>query len=370
LVVYYALACVLLLLGLFAQNCRPKYLQTSDQLIETGCSRFGMIETFIVIVLVAFAGMRYQVGTDYQTYFNIYNLSTPLTFHELLSSLDLEFGYTCLNYITKQVTDNPYAIFWSVAVVTYVPIVASIRKTSSIFALSILLFLLLGYYTSSLNGMRQWVAVAFLFYGSSHLLMGKTFKFVLFGIIASLFHTTAIIALLIQLVLKRLKPSLWILLVSLSLAIIALITFPHLPNLLAFVSGIEGRYMAYLYSEETGLGIRVKFLTWFLVACASLFGLRCGRLANNECTRFSLCSIIVSVAFIMIGFNNPTLARLGTYFEIYAIYLIPEIVMSLQPRSRMLFTWVVMLLCAIWFGFDLAFYHGVLPYRTNIHQVW
>src|SRR5690606_31897236 len=88
----------------------------------------------------------------------------------------------------------------SLAVVLYL---SSIRKTAALPAVGLFVFLAFGFYLFHLNGLRQGLALGFFLLALRHAAFGNFWKYLLWGVIAGLFHLTALMILPIYFLARR-----------------------------------------------------------------------------------------------------------------------------------------------------------------------
>ena len=141
---------------------------------------------------IVIGGIRYNVGTDYTNYIDIFNLSKIYESNEYLGQ-----GTEILFYLIVRIAvlfNNSQVLFWLFSFLTiaimYKTITDNNRKLST--GLMVLLFLFL-YYTTSFNIMRQALAVVIIAYSYKFIFNKDLIKFILAIIIASMFHITALL---------------------------------------------------------------------------------------------------------------------------------------------------------------------------------
>lgn len=177
----------ILSLGVQSSNTIEKYDST---LSEKVLSNTGFL--IVLLLLVIMAGVRYNVGTDYETYSQIQIpevLSGVTSRVEFLYQVLIKFGASLGN-------DQTYMwIFLLTHLFIIYPIMISYKRLSGNFSLSMFIFLFSGFYNNSLNMMRQSIAIAFFTFGILFIVKRKPVQYTIIIVIAFLFHSTAILLL-------------------------------------------------------------------------------------------------------------------------------------------------------------------------------
>ncbi|SIS82861.1 EpsG family protein [Salimicrobium salexigens] len=149
------------------------------------------IIVFITLLIPSFfAGIRYDVGTDYFAYVNIFsNL-------EAGGSSRTEFGYQFLNILVANLGGNASFLLFVVSFITILFIYLSLyrAKDSISIGLGMLVFMLMFYHLS-LNAVRQVLAIAILLYSFDFIIQRKFGKFLIITLIASSIHLSSLIVL-------------------------------------------------------------------------------------------------------------------------------------------------------------------------------
>ena len=177
-------------------------------------------DVIISVLLVVLAGFRYGVGSDYFRYlesadvwYRKFGSLRALLSWDVITKYSFEVGYKALSIVAGRLFESPYAIFWIVAIVLYIPIVHFCRKYTVNARAAIATFLLFGFWGLSLNVIQQAISMMLVLFCFEALNQKKYVRFVLLAILAESFHTTAIVAILILLFVKSgiakkiLKPS-------------------------------------------------------------------------------------------------------------------------------------------------------------------
>ena len=143
---------------------------------------------YLLFCAVLFIGLRYYTGADWNGYIHYFENVT-------WENKTYGFGYKTLNIVCKMLFGNYYAVqfFSSLA---FILSVYRFFKTHTHYIFTCI-FLAVALYFSELFmcQVRQSLAIAILLFGTDYLLSGKWARYVLIVILASLFHTTAIIML-------------------------------------------------------------------------------------------------------------------------------------------------------------------------------
>ena len=148
-----------------------------------------LVLAFLPLFLVS--GLRYDVGTDY------YYVYTP-HFYDIMNGdkgVFTEKTFILLNQIIYKFTDNSQWIFIITSFIYVLFMALAITKISNNYLISVLVLIFGGYFFSSMNNVRQNVAVAIICYAYYFVMNKKYIRFILLILLASCFHIVAIIAL-------------------------------------------------------------------------------------------------------------------------------------------------------------------------------
>lgn len=142
---------------------------------------------------IFFAGFRsYRIGTDTPGYALAFINAPKLTVEQIKIFLSKrEFLFQFMQSFVRGITGSYSVWFFLIATFYIVCVGKFINRYSKMPAISFLLFMSMGYFSFSLAGLRQTIAMGFLLIATRWLLEKKTFKFFLWVGIASLFHITA-----------------------------------------------------------------------------------------------------------------------------------------------------------------------------------
>ena len=185
-----------------------------------------ILEIIALLIPCIIAGMRAStIGTDVQRYlvqmtnaainsdsFIQYLNSHWFMIWEYLSVSDYEIAFSCVVYIIAKLFGNIYMVQFILQLLTIGPIYFSLKVlygSSNKFCWIGFLTFLLMFYNVSLNAMRQCIAMAFILVAFSYLTKNNLKKCIIFTIIAFLFHTSALLGVVIFFVyffVEKMKP--------------------------------------------------------------------------------------------------------------------------------------------------------------------
>lgn len=155
---------------------------------------------FVSIPMICVMGLRYKIGVDYDSYESIfYWIRRDNGQH------GMEYLYYVLNSCIGRLTDNPQWLFFAVSILINILLVKGIVKSGGSLYYGILSFMGLGYWFYSMTTQRQWIACMIAFCGWKYLEQKNFKKFLPYIIIATMFHSSAIILVAIYLFLKFVK---------------------------------------------------------------------------------------------------------------------------------------------------------------------
>ena len=163
--------------------------------VVNGVNKNTLVSFYFLCVLVLYfiliTTFRFGIGTDYFNYVNIYDeAEIGLDFKNQI----VEPGYLFLNVISKLLNGGYTLVaFLSISIVFI-----NIKKASSKFSinptLSIPIYICMFAISHNFNIVRHGLASSFIILAISYLHSKKRLKFLMFVLIASMFHTIALIA--------------------------------------------------------------------------------------------------------------------------------------------------------------------------------
>ena len=166
---------------------------------------FAVIAILVPCIL---AGMRADtIGTDVKVYVEpLYNAAKQSTsFFSYMNQrwfyiwrykyvYDFEIGFILLVYLIEKIGGSIGLVLFFIHILVLSLIYLGLKRINKRYPiwLGMLVFYML-FYNTSLNMMRQWIAMSILFYGLCYLLEHKKKKYFIVVIAACLFHTSALV---------------------------------------------------------------------------------------------------------------------------------------------------------------------------------
>lgn len=339
---------------------------------------------FAFLQLFFIAGFRsYDVGVDAEAYIGLFNVLKGMSFNQIMDfEIYYEKGYMILNHIIQYFTLNDQSILITTSFIIISSIIVLIYKYSEEMFLSVYLFITLTFYYSSMNIIRQYVAMAILTYSISFVKKRKIIPFTLIVFIASLFHSTALIFLIVYLF-PLFKFSYKKTLITISATtIITIFLFPIIGFILTKIPQYQ-EHIGYLGSNKLA-----SILKTAVLLCIFLFGLsfkyheheKPDKICKiNTITEFEDMSkeiviknsdenifsfmILIATMISLVSIRMSILGRVSEYFALYSIIYIPNVINKIKSNNiKNLVVFVVVL-------FALLYNAVIFIYRPEWYQV-
>lgn len=326
-----------------------------------------------ISIPVAISGLRYSVGTDFFTYIMMFNRLSSTSFREFLKHKDFEWGF----YIIQKAAGwlgNYKMMFFLCAVITiifiYLAIVQHRGKIS--IGLSFVLYLFI-YFPGSFNIVRQHIALAIVVYSFRYIFKKNFKKFLLFSILASSFHLSALIIIPFYFVvpyesklsIKKLTRKDFIRFLIIIACVIFAINFSYFIETISQVDPLE-KYASYALSDSRAQN-REIFLKVLILIPILMF--RKKLINHDKRNEVYIFFLVLDIIFTLTGFITPFVKRLGIYFAISQIFLLASIPKVLSNKGDKLITSLIIFIYALTY-FILVFYilnqAHVIPYQLNL----
>ena len=153
---------------------------------------------FTGLLFILLASLRHEsVGADTSDYWLDYQLGRSATFKEAFTDWGENKAYYWLNGIFSR-TGAPIQVWFGFLGLAAVgPVFYLIYKYSDNLLFSVLLYLIVGTYMFTLAGLKQTVAMTFLIFAFVQVVNRKPLLFLLFVAIATFFHQTSIVFIIV-----------------------------------------------------------------------------------------------------------------------------------------------------------------------------
>lgn len=277
--------------------------------------RFAVGAFFVFLVLAGVSALRWRVGTDYWTYDRNYEdyVQEFLDGPQLLG----EPGIRLLAWVSHSLGAGSAGMFALAAIITMGLFVRTLWRWSPAFALSIAILILSGVWHGSFNGVRQYLACAILFAGHRFVIDRKPVKWGFVVLLASLFHISALVAILLYFIPTK-QTSFRSQTLVVVLGLIGMFGFGSILGLIEAATGDVG-LSGGSYANRSVNPLRIAFaffpigLYWFL--------------ENRNAVRateawFYINMMVVYAATYLASANSAYLAR-------FSIYLTPFLAIGL-----------------------------------------
>jgi len=294
---------------------------------------------FIIFFVVS--SLRYiYLGADTKNYINYFKYFSTKSFKDLLSDkLQIERGFAILNKIIGLINNNERYFIVITSIIVLILATKFIYNNSRIPWFSFYLFLSLGYYISSLNILRQMIAILILVNSLDYIRNRDIKKFLLFYVIAVSIHTTAAIFILLYFV-YPLKINLKYLGLSL-VTCVFLYLFSN--KILGFLFSLSAKYDS-RYSDNLRAGNGKGML---LMLAGVLFGgyfLEKVKIKKDKNYIF-YHMLNISVILQIVSLKFSLFVRVVRYFSIGMIIFIPNIVYKIKGQKMRLL--VILITCIV-----------------------
>lgn len=348
---------------------------------------------FVFIALLipcCIAGLRADtIGTDVKVYLSrITNAAiNSESFKEYLETnwyyiwrdvyvSDYEIGFVILVYGIGKLFRSLLAVQLAVQAFTIFPMYLALKQLENKYPLWLgMLTYYLIFFNTTLNLMRQSIAMAFLFLGFTYLINDKNKKFVLCLLIAVMFHTSSLIGVLIFAIYRCVG------LETKTMRIGRVTLQRQFVNMVAFI----------------GIGILSLLCNGIIVKVCSLFGMSKYNAYINDAVRFMPNQLISRLPvfllfiyswkkvdskeknfkffFVMLCFDllcsqfssvNSFGGRIGMYFSEFSLISYPSIYMGMKRNKTILFILIAYMAFYWWFYFVYSGMNSTVPYALGI----
>lgn len=310
-----------------------------------------------IIQIILILGLREvgKVGKDWGYYEKYYNWQLDWNFSQILNYDRYELGFKLLTKVITLIINNTQFYIFVIAVISIVPIAYIIYKYSKMPFLSLIIYVALDFYAFNFAGLRQGIAMALIFFSYKYIVENKTFKYLFCILLATLFHTSAIVFLPVYFI-RKIKIN------KINIAIfviLAIIIYALKSQIFAFINTFfYDNYSSTITDSGNWMILCILILTVCYIFYKPL-------VKNNINTqKLYIITTIGCMCMLFSSIASDTL-RIANYFYIFIILLIPEVLNCLKDR----FTKNVLTSLTILVFFVIGIYllnvdsYSIIPYK-------
>ena len=354
-ILYLFITAVVLFMGYYVNT---EYRNRGRCVVKTAAlSRQEFINKTLVLavffVLFAVSALRIGIGNDYWEYRNQF---LYIAGYEKSVSFEMGFQYAVRLMQWLFGKDNYRTSFALFSFLTCAFAVKGMYDNAESFFLTLFLFMTNGFYFMSFSNVRYYFVFAVVIYSMKYFLEHKYVAFVLWILVAALFHKTVLVVIPIFLVayfLKWTRKTVW--LIPLATAVLWLGEKPIRWLVFKFYPYYEGDAL-----YDTG---RVSYMNILKCAAVLIFCLihwKKGIKGNKKAEMLFNMNLFALLLYSFCSYI-PELSRICYYMVMGHIFLIPIVLLSIDDKKwRYIWTGI---LGVAYFGYYLVFlYQGYDPY--------
>lgn len=326
-----------------------------------------------IFLMVLVAGIRWNVGTDFSMYESFFKVFKDI----VVLTGDLEPMFMLFCYIPGRFFDTSTMTFFLIALFTYAIVSDVCTKNCKYYDLALFVFICFGFYFSSLNIVRQWMAIPLLL--KLYTILGEkiSFKHIFLLLAAYMCHYTSIFVFPFLFCFKYIKTD--------KTRIALIITF-------IFMKMSIHKVLPLVHNFFAGFGWATKYIKYFamnnyisasllipcicLVSYALYYMFLKNKIINLEEKEGKKINILINIlvfafGFELIGMNVDIVERMSHYFYPIIILVLPKILEHIQYKSNKQIILTVLVLFSLLLFLNTMKNNGgeILPYRTIFSEV-
>ncbi|WP_152886802.1 EpsG family protein [Clostridium tarantellae] len=299
------------------------------------------------LILIIVSGLRSGIG-DTNAYMHSYDLlvQNPSSFE-----LNGDFALNLISIFLMQISTNPQILIFTTAFLTNLFNMIIFYKFGTCLELQVYMYITSGYYTVTMNGIRQSLAAAFLFLSINLIIKGNFKMYAIIVLIISTFHASALIMIPLYFIVREEAWSKKVMKMML-LACIGVFFYDLFSEIL-FKLLENTKYAAYSQVNEGGSSVMRTIVNSVPVILAYIKRNELRKIwpESNIFVNFALINLI----FVGFGMFNWIFNRFTIYFQLYNFILLPFIIKKcFKGREKIL----------VYFGFVFCYF--IFFYREQV----
>ncbi len=316
------------------------------------------------LILILFAGFRSKlVGTDSGNYARMI-VSEKVKNSQFFSGIgSLEIGYSLILKLVSLISNKYSLLFLFIAIIVVYAYYIVIKNLSFDFKISLFIYITLGTYLFFFNGARQGLAAALYGFAILQLIKGNFKKYLIWVIIASLFHKSVLFTIPFYYILRS-KFSIRKFILLFLFSFILMYSLSSIINL--FPKVYAERYYNYLERNQTG----AVLLTIYHVILLLFFIMIRKYISINKLFYYDIylnmtaISTIIFLVVVLTG-KDVNFVRLTLYFALGYILIWPIIIKDVKFFYNPIIKFLFYLIHIFFFYIYINKMSNLVPYYFN-----
>ena len=326
-------------------------------------TQYNILTNLMLVIvsacLIFVAGLRYYVGTDYGGYYK--GLTTyGEKFETAVKTLDepgLPLVATIVGWFAN---DGAYFIFFCSLITISLILFQNYKNTDS-FVFCTLLFVFIGVWHGTFNGVRQYFAAAIIFAGHRLILDKKFWKYLLVVFIAFCFHRSSIIMLIPYFIYRNRITFRNVLLLLIGTYIIS----ANYDTIFTFVGFLKDSEMSMGDTAYNSTTVNIFRVLTFCAPAITVLVLYWKKNPNSEQT-FYINALLANAAAMLATSNSAYLARLSIYTNVFTPLALSKLLKFENKMVEVTVKCIVVVLYAVFWYIEISGSKAL----ANFHWIW
>ena len=347
-----------------------KKVCVGDGIYENRANTFMALMTFsFLIVMIGLRGGMADTTAYIQHFKDLPNTYSELT-KVIMESDDVKGFYFFAGLIKVFISNDYHVWLFILAMINGICIAVTLKKYSSNFAFSALLFILTGYFSWMYNGLKQFFVATIMFSVTSLILNKKIIPYMILVLILTLFHKTALIFITIYFIVtgeawnKRT-------LLFIGFVLIAIVFAGKFTNI--FNDVVEttsyGKSMELFKYTDNGTNIIRVLVESVPTIIAFIYREKIKKISTpiiDLCINMSIMGTGIYIISVILS-SGIMIGRLPIYFTIYNLILLPWLISNLFEKNEKRLIYYIAIMCYfVYFYYQFFVTWKVSKYISDI----
>ncbi len=365
-----------LLIYIFGFSISVLFIALAEKIkdIQTKKTYRNILIIIALAIPITIASIRYNVGTDYNTYVSLYNKYSLLDLKNIFLAKEVEVFFVLVCKIAYAL-GNAQIMFFIYSILTVGIMFRICWENRDKISVSLMWFLyLFMFFGASMNIVRQSLAMVVVVYAYKYIDNRNFYKFIIFALLAICIHKTAIIIVPLYFILdfnkNRINNKIIGNFLRILIVIISFVFIINIEKIILFLGNFESfnKYITYInYSKDIN---NFSFILKLIVFVFITIFIK-PMIKYDSKNKMYYYLLILDLILSLLGYKSPYLKRISYYFSIVEIFLLAGIPKILKIKKQK----QIITICIIFYAiskFILTVYilkqGDLIPYITIFNR--